>query len=211
MTRFMTSTGQGAPAMIPGAQRRDVELLELGVIEERDEHRRHAVQGRAAFRLHRFEHRLRIEALSRIDHRGAMRDAGEVPEHHAEAVIERHRNAQAIGFREAHRLPDEETVVQDVVVRQRCTFGRAGRARRELDIDRVVELKRAPERREVGQFLRARLDEEIVEIEHARRLFVAEADDDLEVREGGRIRSSLRRNLRSPERHSRGWRGSRSP
>ena len=40
----------------------------------------------------------RIEALARIDHRRAVRDAGEIADHHAEAVIERHRNAQPVAL-----------------------------------------------------------------------------------------------------------------
>ena len=56
----------------------------------------HAVQRRAALALHRAQHRQRVEALAREDHRGAVRDAAEVADHHAEAVVERHRDAHAV-------------------------------------------------------------------------------------------------------------------
>ena len=77
-----------------------------------------------------FEHGAGVEALAGIDHRGAVRHAGQIAQHHAEAVVERHRDAQAVVLGEAHRLADEEAVVEDVVVRQRRALGRAGGARR---------------------------------------------------------------------------------
>ena len=75
------------------------------------------------------------------DHRGAVRHAPEVADDHAEAVIKRHGDAYAIFGREVQGLADEEAVVEDVVVRQRGALGCAGRAGRELNVDRVVELK----------------------------------------------------------------------
>ena len=76
--------------------------------------------------------------------------AGEVPDHHAEAVVERHRHADAVVLRVAERLADEVAVVEDVVVRERGALGEAGRARRVLDVDRVVELERRLALRELA-------------------------------------------------------------
>ena len=68
--------------------------------------------------------------------------AREVADHHAEAVVERHRHADPIALGVAQRLADEVAVVEHVVVRQRRALGEPGRARGVLDVDRVVELER---------------------------------------------------------------------
>src|SRR6266542_243739 len=94
-TFFITSTGQGEPAMMPVR----------------------SLDGR--------EGRGRLERLGRVDHGRAVRGAGEVAEHHAEAVVQRHRDADAVGLGVAAALADEEAVVEDVVVRQGGALGEA--------------------------------------------------------------------------------------
>ena len=126
-----------------GAQRAEIETRKFGMFQFRDEHRRHAVQAGATFFLHGFQRGQHVEAFARDHHAGAVRDAGEVAQHHAEAVIERHRNAQAIVLGEAHRRSDEKAVVDDVVVGERGALGCAGGARGELDIHRIVEIELA--------------------------------------------------------------------
>jgi hypothetical protein len=69
-----------------------------------------------------------------------VRRAGEIPQHHPEAVVERDRDADAIGLRVAAAFADEEPVVEDVVVRERRAFRKAGCPRGVLDVDRLVEL-----------------------------------------------------------------------
>ena len=59
----------------------------------------------------------------------------QVAHHHAEAVTEWHRNAQAIGGREPEPLGHEVAVVQDVVVAERGALGVPGGARGELDFE----------------------------------------------------------------------------
>ena len=114
----------------PGAQGRQVELREVGQLELGDEHRRHAVERRAALVLHRLAASpTGSNAARRDDHRGAVRGAGEVAEHHAEAVVEGHRDADAVVLGVAAPLADEEAVVEDVVVRERRALREAGRAR----------------------------------------------------------------------------------
>jgi hypothetical protein len=51
------------------------------------------------------------------------RGAAQHAEHHAEAVVERHRNAQLVVGAERHRLGAVARVVDDVEVRQRRPFG----------------------------------------------------------------------------------------
>ena len=75
-----------------------VELAEARMVELGDEHRRHAVERRAALGLDRLEHRERVERLAGHDHAGAVRGAGQVAQDHAEAVIERHRDADAVAL-----------------------------------------------------------------------------------------------------------------
>ena len=98
-------------------------MIELG-----DEHRRHAVEGRAPLAVDRPQRGLGVERFGGKYHRGAVRDGGELAHHAAEAVIERHGHADAVLVRVTERLADEKPVVQDVVVRQRRPFRRPGRA-----------------------------------------------------------------------------------
>src|SRR5712691_8191089 len=109
-TFFITSTGQGDPAMMP-------------------------------VRSELKSNSLKLVCLGGDDHRRAMSGAGEVAEHHPEAVVERHRNADPVQLRVVQCLADEETVVEDVVVGQGCALRKTGRARGVLDVDGVVELQ----------------------------------------------------------------------
>ena len=96
--RFMTSIGHGLPAMMPVRSDDKIEAGEIGVVHLGDEHRRHAVERGAALGLDRLERGERVEPLARIDHRGAVRQAAEIAEHHAEAMIERHRDAHPVAL-----------------------------------------------------------------------------------------------------------------
>ena len=125
-----------------GAQGGQVEFLETGVVKLGDEHGGHAVQTSAFLGLHRLQHRERIEAVVWVHHGGAMREAGQIAQHHAEAVVQRHRNAQAVGRCELHAFANEEAVVEDVAVRERGALGEAGGAAGELDVDGVAGLER---------------------------------------------------------------------
>jgi hypothetical protein len=125
-----------------GAQRRQPRRGEVAVLQLGDEHRRHAVERRARFRLDGVEAGAGIEALGRQDDGGTVSERREVAHHHAEAVVEGHRHADAVARGEPLALADEEAVVEDVVMGQRRALGRAGRAGGVLDVDRVVELQR---------------------------------------------------------------------
>lgn len=82
----------------------------------------------------------RVEAFSRKDHRRTVRRATEHTHTHAETVIERHGNAQAVAFRKLLASRHEVTVVDDVVMRERRAFRQARRAARELDVDGIFGL-----------------------------------------------------------------------
>ena len=126
------------------------------------------------------------------DHAGAVGDAGQIAQHHAEAMIIGHRNAKPVRRRQPHRLADEITVVDDVVMRQRRALGRARRAGSELDVDRIVELQPLAQRGEIGKLRAGRRRGDIGEIQHACGLFDAEPDDGLEVRQPGRRQGARR-------------------
>ena len=81
-TRFITSIGQGEPAMMP-VRRLEVELGKARVVQLGDEHGGHAVQAGAALVLHRLQHGQGVEAIVRVDDGGAVREAGQVAQHHA--------------------------------------------------------------------------------------------------------------------------------
>ncbi len=124
-----------------GAQRREIELAEPGMLQFRDEHGRHTVQRRAPLIRHGLEHRQGLEAIAGKHARRAVRHGRQHAEHHAEAVIQRHRDADAVVCGEPHALSDEEPVVHDVEVRQRRALRRTRRAARELDVENLVRVQ----------------------------------------------------------------------
>ena len=132
------------------AQGGEVGRGEAGMAELGDEHGGHAVERGAALGRDGREHGLGIEATAGKDHGGPVGEAGEHAHHHAEAMVERYRDADAVFGRQALRSTDKVGVVEDVVVGEcrplGCSCGAAG----ELDVDRLVELQRA---RQLGQAL----------------------------------------------------------
>src|SRR5437764_7589941 len=65
-------------------------------------------------------------------------------------MIKGHRDADAVVRAVAEALADEETIVDEVVMRQRRALGEARGAGRVLDVDRVVELQRTFQRVQLG-------------------------------------------------------------
>ena len=96
-----------------------------------------------------------------------MRQAAEIADHHAKAVVKRHRDAHAVTLGELHRLAEEEAVVEDVVVGQRRALWKTGRAAGELDIDRIVKLQRIGEGGDALPFDIAAQIVNILEAQHA--------------------------------------------
>jgi len=153
-------------------------MAELG-----DEHGGDAVKRGAALGRHRLERGQGLEALGGIDHRRAMRDAGEVAQHHAEAVIERHRDADTILLGELQGFADEKAVVEDVVMGQGRALGRAGGAAGELDVDRVVELQLVLQTGKLGPVALAARRHDVFEAEIAAPAVGADADERRERRQ----------------------------
>ena len=111
-------------------------MLELG-----EEHRRHAVERRALLAIDDLEHAGGVEELERAQAR-AVRVGGEHAEHAAEAVKQRHAQAQPIRRRVAKAFADPVAVVDDVPAREHDALGKARRAGRVLHVDHVVHADR---------------------------------------------------------------------
>ena len=79
-----------------------------------------------------------------------MGEAGQVGDHHAEAVVEGHGGADAVVLGVAQQPTREVAVVEDVAVREGGALRGAGRARGELDVDRIVGIERRLDRLQVG-------------------------------------------------------------
>ena len=65
-----------------------------------------------------------------------------IAQHHAEAVVEGHRDAQLILAGKPHALANQQAVVHKIVMAQQRAFGRAGGARGVLNVDGVVKFQR---------------------------------------------------------------------
>src|SRR4051812_23703115 len=182
LTRFITSIGQGAPAMMP--VRSDVRSK-----FENSPWSSSAMNivGTPYSAVHfscsdRSQRRERIKPLAGIDHRRAERDGGEVAHDHPEAMIERHRNADAVLFGEAHGAADEIAVVENVVMGQRHALGRSRRSAGELDVDGIVELQGGTERGELLAVQGSAHDGGLLERNRARTGGAADLDHDAQGR-----------------------------
>ena len=126
----------------PRAQRCQVQRLEVRRLEHGDEHRRHAVDRRAALLGDGVEGGVGGERLSRVDHRRPRGHAAQVADAHAEAVVQRHRDAHPIGLRVAEPVGDGRPVVEDAVVGEGGALGQPRRPARVLNVDGVVAVER---------------------------------------------------------------------
>ncbi len=141
------------------------------------------MEHRATLILNRLQRGARVEPGRGEDHRRAVSDTAERPEHHTKAVIHRDRDAHPVLGRQLHLQAREPGVVDDVVVAERRRLGRAGRARGELDVDRIVKLE------PIGKFRHAFTCRSIASAQHiapghgARRAVFAEPDHPPKVRD----------------------------
>ena len=74
--------------------------------------------------------------------RGAAHYANHRADHRAEAVIERHRRADAIVLIGVEREPDRHAVVEQIAMGEHRPLGSARRSRGVLDIGDIVRLRR---------------------------------------------------------------------
>ncbi|MNH06677.1 hypothetical protein D3C79_660530 [compost metagenome] len=111
------------------------------MIEHRDEHGRHAVKDAGTLLGHGAQGEFGVKSVVGVDHGAAVGDAAEVGHDHAEAMVQRHRDHHTVAGCQAKAFTHHETVVEDVVVTERGTFGRTGGAGGVLDVHRLVELQ----------------------------------------------------------------------
>lgn len=83
----------------------------------------------------------RIEGIVGINHRAGVGDTAKVAHDHAEAVIQRHRDHQAIGGRQPEAFTDHVTVVENVVVTEGRALGKTGGAGGVLDVHGLIEMQ----------------------------------------------------------------------
>ncbi len=124
------------------AQTGEIKVGEIWMFQFCDEHGGHAIERGAALLRHGFQGGTRLKAFAWKDHSCTVRETGQIADHHAKTVIQRHRNTHFVLGREAHHLAQEKAIVQNVVVRQGGALGHAGRPRSELDVDWLVKLQR---------------------------------------------------------------------
>ena len=108
------------------------------MLEHRNEHGWHPVHRGTAFCFDRIERHLCLKTLRRKHHRGAMCERAESTQNASKAMVERHRNTDAVVGRHALTHPGVIAVEQHVAMRQRSPLGKAGCARCKLDIDGVI-------------------------------------------------------------------------
>ena len=82
---------------MPVREAGQVKLGKTRMVQLGNEHGRHAMQAGATFSLHRLQHGERVKAVIGVDDGRSVRQAGQVAQHHAKAVIQRHGDAKAVG------------------------------------------------------------------------------------------------------------------
>ncbi len=169
------------------AQRAQVKVGEAGFVEHGDEHRRHTVQCRAALVLQRLQGLARVEGRAREHDRRATRCAQQRAEHHREAVVHRHRDAQLVVLGEAQDRRRHRGIVDHVVMRQRRRLRCPGRSAGELDIDRRIEVGALSNGVERLQRLLAAELHDFIESPHAHDRLVTEVNQDLQIRHPVRV------------------------
>src|SRR5438105_157628 len=112
------------------------------MLELSDEHGRHTIKRSTALFVNRAETSFGIKRLGRQNNGASVSECGQTAQDTPKAMIEGHRQANAITASVFEALSGEEAIIQDVVMRKRGTLGNSSRAGSVLDADRIVELQR---------------------------------------------------------------------
>src|ERR1700688_2808674 len=108
--------------------------------KDRNEHGGYPVEVGAALFLDGTQDLERVECLAGVHHGGGVGETGEISHYHAEAVIQRYREAHTVRRADAGGLPDLQPIIQQVVVGERYSLRKPGRTAGELDVARIVAL-----------------------------------------------------------------------
>ena len=131
----------GSATYETGPQAAEIKVAKLRVVQLGNEHSRHAIERRTALLLHCLERGQRGKVLPRDHHSSAVTGAGQVGQHHAKAVIERHRDADPVRAAKPHCLSYEIRVVENIVVGKRSPLWQAGSPGRVLDVHHIIRIK----------------------------------------------------------------------
>ena len=101
-----------------GPQRRQISPRIVFVLEHGDEHRGHAVERGAALLFDGRQRRAGLKAFGRKHHRRAVNHAAQRSQHAAEAVVQRHGQADAVRVIEPLALAGVERVEQNIAMRE---------------------------------------------------------------------------------------------
>src|ERR1043166_3060910 len=96
ITRFITSTGHGAPAIIPVRRLVRSKFLNSGRPKSASDIAGHAIEGGRALRLYRLESSARIEGPIGQDDRSSACQRRHSANYASKAVVHRQRNADTI-------------------------------------------------------------------------------------------------------------------
>ncbi|GBD36743.1 hypothetical protein HRbin36_01871 [bacterium HR36] len=108
------------------------------MVQFRQEHRRHAVNGCASLLVNGLQSRQWVERFCGYDHGGSVDHAHQCAHHAAKTVVKRHRNTQAVLLTECQTLADVVGVHKQITVRQHRTFRKTSSAGSVLDVDDIV-------------------------------------------------------------------------
>ena len=138
--RRARSCGTGEPGRDPGPQAGQVGGRPRRMIDERREHRRHAIDDRAALAGDSRQRRSGVEPVRGQDQRRAIGDGGEGPHDSPEAVMQGHGEADPVGGSELQVPADRGRVLEHPAVGELGALGKPGRARRVQDGRDIVGL-----------------------------------------------------------------------
>ena len=141
------------------------------------------MQCRTALLRHSRQRRRRVKGLARKYRGRTVGDARQVTHHHAEAVVQGHRNAQSVVLRQAHAIADELAVVEDIEMGESGTLGVAGSTAGELYIDRISWRQRLRPLPQCPAVCTDTAGTDRGKIEHARRAVRPHPDHPLQVRQ----------------------------
>src|SRR5438105_13954505 len=103
-----------------------------------NEHGWHTIKRSTAFFLNRAQTSFGVERLGRQNNCASVRECRQAAQDTSKAMIERHRQANAITGSVLQALSGKDAVIEDGVMRKRGPRGSPGRSGSVLDADRAA-------------------------------------------------------------------------
>ncbi len=176
-----TMDGARRAAHNASAKRAQVELIEKRMVQHRDIHRRHAIDGGALLFFNRVKYLHGVKAFHE-DHSHALIYRAHNPKDATKAVEKRHRNAKTVLNGEVLGERNPKAVIGNIAVSQLHALREACRATRILHIHNIIDihLRLAFKVVRVRNFLREVLN--FIEGINAAMFRAAQEHDALQVR-----------------------------